>query len=182
MGLLWGHDEKTCPECGMKIPSSARRCPYCLEDFGDNSLFDDIHEYGCLGLPVIGLIILGCFWLIGKCSNPHIESSPANNVSYSGSTSQMNNTSYSSSESRTGNDHYYSNSTLPKAYKYKVKVKRAPAYNSKGEILNGRFYDKGTIVEGYSTTNGFVMVVHSSGRRLKSSGVYLKISDVKPLR
>lgn len=174
MGLLWGYDKKTCPECGMEIPSSARRCPYCHEEFGNNSFFDDIHQYGCLGLPVIGLVILGCFWLIGKCSNPHTEYSQTNKVGYLSSTS------------RTENDHYYSNSTFPKAFKYKVKVKRAPVYDSKGKILSGRFYDKGTIVEGYSTANangnGFVMVVHSSDRRLNISGVYLKWSDVRPLR
>lgn len=55
MGLLWGNDKKKCPECGMEIPSSARTCPYCHRKFED-SLIGDIHEHGCLGYPLRGLL------------------------------------------------------------------------------------------------------------------------------
>lgn len=67
MGLLWGYEKKTCPECGMEIPSSAKTCPYCHEKFSD-SLWADIHQYGCLGYPVMLLFIFGVLWLISQCS------------------------------------------------------------------------------------------------------------------
>lgn len=68
MGFLWGNDKKKCPDCGMDIPSSAKVCPYCHKAFGSNSLADDIHEFGCLGYPLMLILILAVFWLLGKCS------------------------------------------------------------------------------------------------------------------
>lgn len=67
MGLLWGNDTKTCPECGMEIPSSAKTCPYCHRKFQD-SLMSDVHQFGCLGYPLILLFLLGIFWLLSQCS------------------------------------------------------------------------------------------------------------------
>lgn len=173
MGLLWGHDEKTCYKCGMKIPSSARRCPFCLENLGDNSLFDDIHQYGCLGLPIIGLIILGCFWLVDKYSNPQVEYSSPNAVSYSGSTSQI--------SDEVDNGVYR---------RYKIKVTKAPiyrrCYDGKMEFT-GEFLFKGDGVTGYTISNvpemlGIIALPkgHHFGRL--EAGIYVKLSDVSPLR
>lgn len=67
MGLLWGYNKKTCPECGMEIPSSAKTCPYCHRKFDDN-LLSDVHEHGCLGYPLMLLFIFGILWLISQCS------------------------------------------------------------------------------------------------------------------
>ncbi len=171
--MLWGYDKKTCPECGMEIPSSARRCPYCHGEFGNNSLFDDIHQYGCLGLPVIGLIILGCFWLIGKCSNPHIESSPTNNVGYLSSTSQ---------KSEIPGYIQVGRVSISKYKKYKINVEKAFIYTlgKRKKKLTGGFYSKGAIVWGTAHDDGFVGVV-SDANGYKNGDCYLKISDVKPL-
>lgn len=67
MGLLWGNEKKTCPECGMEIPSSAKTCPYCHTKFKD-SLMGNVHQYGCLGYPLMLLFILAIFWMINKCA------------------------------------------------------------------------------------------------------------------
>ncbi len=65
MSVLWGNDEKTCRECGMKIPYIAKKCPYCHSEQKD-SLYNDIENFGCLGLPVVLIIILILFYIIGK--------------------------------------------------------------------------------------------------------------------
>lgn len=63
--LLFGasrDDSKYCYYCQKEIPATAIKCPYCHSD--QNSTIDDIHQYGCLGLPVIVLIIFGIISLI----------------------------------------------------------------------------------------------------------------------
>lgn len=64
MGILWGNDTKTCKECGMKIPYRANKCPYC-HTRQTNNLKNDIEGFGCLGLPVVLLIILVVLSLVG---------------------------------------------------------------------------------------------------------------------
>ncbi len=66
MGLLWGDEKKTCRECGMKIPHHANKCPYCRTK-QTNNYYNDIEAFGCLGLPIVLIIILGILALIGTC-------------------------------------------------------------------------------------------------------------------
>jgi len=48
--LLFGSTEdKRCFECGMMIPWSAKKCPFCHST--QDSTLDDIHQYGCLTMP-----------------------------------------------------------------------------------------------------------------------------------
>lgn len=68
MGLLWGNDKKICPDCGMEIPDVARVCPYCHKQLDNNTLFDNIHSFGCLGFPLIIILIIGVFALVSTCS------------------------------------------------------------------------------------------------------------------
>ena len=61
--LLFGSTEdKHCFECGMMIPWSAKKCPFCHSI--QNSTLDDIHQYGCLTIPLILLVIWGIIALI----------------------------------------------------------------------------------------------------------------------
>ena len=64
MGLLWGSEHKTCNECGMKIPYRANKCPYCHTK-QTNSLYNDVEGFGCIGLPIVLLIIMALFVLVG---------------------------------------------------------------------------------------------------------------------
>jgi len=58
MGILFGNETKKCHECGMIIPSEARKCPYCHTEFGEPGLSDDLNRFGCLGYPLVILTIL----------------------------------------------------------------------------------------------------------------------------
>lgn len=58
MGVLWGNDTKRCPKCNMIIPSGARKCPFCQTEFENNSLLEDLNEFGCLGYPLTIIIII----------------------------------------------------------------------------------------------------------------------------
>lgn len=48
----------------MKIPYRANKCPYC-HTRQTNNLKNDIEGFGCLGLPVVLLIILVVLSLVG---------------------------------------------------------------------------------------------------------------------
>lgn len=63
MSILWGSEKKTCKECGMKIPYKANKCPYCHTP-QTNNLQNDIEAFGCLGLPIVLLIILAIMAII----------------------------------------------------------------------------------------------------------------------
>lgn len=64
MSILWGSEQKTCRECGMKIPYRADKCPYCHTK-QTNNLRNDVEGFGCLGLPVVLVVLLLLFALIG---------------------------------------------------------------------------------------------------------------------
>ena len=65
MSILWGSDSKTCRECGMRIPYQAKKCPYCHEE-QTNNLYNDLEGFGCLGLPITLIVLLGLIMLISK--------------------------------------------------------------------------------------------------------------------
>ena len=63
--FLGSTEDKRCPECGMMIPWDARKCPYCHST--QDSTLNDIHQYGCLGIPLILLIMWGVIALFVFC-------------------------------------------------------------------------------------------------------------------
>lgn len=69
MGLLWGNKDSlmTCHECGMKIPNTARICPYCRSE-QKHTVFQELESEGCLGAILKWVLLIGGLMLLSKCA------------------------------------------------------------------------------------------------------------------